>query len=105
MIGKLVLGRPLSIHFSNDQARGSQSKHTTTTTSLQPDPTIPECEPRKLVELSNEAMEAKIFAIKTKLQLMEKEKGAGDIASSRDARLSKHNNKNRYDPYFKHKYS
>jgi hypothetical protein len=58
-------------------------------------------------------MEAKIFAIKTKLQLMEKEKGTGDISSSRDPRtastLNRHNNNknnnNRYEPYSKHKCS
>jgi hypothetical protein len=48
-------------------------------------------------------MDAKIFAIKTKLQLMEKEDSSGGTGSINSRPGTSAPNKHRYEPYHKHK--
>jgi len=94
MAGKPLLGRPLSIHFSHEQVRPLPIKPAPLQQLSTPD------DDKKHISLSNEAMDAKIFAIKTKLQLMEKE-GSGSVVPETNMPITKR----RYEPYHRHKHS
>lgn len=85
MHGKQVLNRTLDVHFSDTQPRPQASKPNNFTPVIPADPT-----PINKVALSKEAMDAKIFAIKSKLKLMEKEEP--EIKQTRFQPYTKRNN-------------
>lgn len=110
MRGKQLLGRPLTIHFADEQTTrrtpSMQVKEESHPTTLPPSTTTAtttassapqDGEGKKEVSLSKEAMDAKIFAIKTKLKLMEKDDPAP--GPSMPTYRAPAPNTKRYEPY------